>query len=192
MKRYTITLGAPTTSGGKVISASANGGINGVPIALENDLIFCPACRSQGQILCVGPRIPEHWNGKQVALENDLCLCGCFPSPRLVASQSLRCQVVEATSGTKASSSADASATEHSIPAKVDEDYDLDFLLTDKVTGAPMVDWPYVIELAGGKHLDGRTNSSGRTAKVSARHADHAILRVFAPEPCPINPNWDH
>lgn len=192
MKRYTITLGAPTTSGGKVISASANGDINGVPIALENDMISCPACKSQGQILCVGPRIPEHWNGKQVALENDLCLCGCIPSPRLVASQSLRCQVVEATRGTKASSSADVSATEHSIPAKVDEEYDLDFLLTDTVTGVPMVDWPYVIELAGGKQLDGRTNPSGRTAKVSARHADHAILRVFAPEPRPINPNWDY
>jgi hypothetical protein len=99
---------------------------------------------------------------------------------------------VGATSGAKASSSADVSAAEDSIPAKVDEDYDLDFLLTDKVTGVPMVDWPYVIELAGGKHLDGRTNSIGRTATVSARHADHAILRVFAPEPCPINPNWDH
>ena len=32
MKRYTITLGATTTAGGKVISASSNGSINGSPI----------------------------------------------------------------------------------------------------------------------------------------------------------------
>jgi uncharacterized Zn-binding protein involved in type VI secretion len=191
MKRYTITLGAPTTSGGEVISASANGGINGAIIALENDLIFCPACKSQGGILCIGPRIPEFWNGKQVALENDLCLCGCLPSPRLIASQSLRCQVVEAVSVPKASPRTDLSNADHPNPAKEDEDYNLDFLLTDRATGVPMVDWPYVIELAEGKHLDGRTDSSGRTVKVSARHADHAILRVFAPEPFPINPHWD-
>ena len=95
MKRYTITLGASTTAGGKVIMATANGSINGVKIALENDLVFCPACKSQGKIVCVGPRIPETWNGKQVALENDLCMCGCPVPPKLIANQSLRCQVIE-------------------------------------------------------------------------------------------------
>lgn len=43
MQRYTITIGANTTAGGKVISASSQGSINGIKIALENDLIFCPA-----------------------------------------------------------------------------------------------------------------------------------------------------
>ena len=66
MKRYTITLGASTTAGGKVISASGGGSINGVQIAVEGDPIFCPACKSQGKILCVEPRIPESWNGKML------------------------------------------------------------------------------------------------------------------------------
>lgn len=95
MRRYTITLGASTTAGGKVITASANGSINGVQIALENDLIFCPACKSQGKILCVGPRIPEAWNGKQIALGDDLCVCACPTPPKLVANQTLRSQVIE-------------------------------------------------------------------------------------------------
>ncbi|WP_371868769.1 PAAR domain-containing protein [Pseudoduganella ginsengisoli] len=41
VRRYTITLGASTTAGGKVISASANGSINGQQIALDNDLCTC-------------------------------------------------------------------------------------------------------------------------------------------------------
>lgn len=41
MRRHTITLGATTTVGGKVISASSSGSINGVTIALEGDLIYC-------------------------------------------------------------------------------------------------------------------------------------------------------
>ena len=95
MKRCTITLGASTTAGGKVIMATANGSINGVNIALENDLVFCPACKSEGKIVCVGPRIPETWNGKQIALENDLCMCACPMPPKLIASQSLRYQVID-------------------------------------------------------------------------------------------------
>ena len=95
MRRYHITLGSTTTAGGKVTSASSNGSINSKKIALEGDPIICPACKSSGKIMCVGPRIPEIWNGKKVALENDLCICGCSPPPKLKPSQSLRCQVIE-------------------------------------------------------------------------------------------------
>lgn len=95
MKCHTITLGATTTANGKIISASSTGSINGAPIALEGDLIFCPACKSQGRILCIKPRIPETWNGKKVALENDLCVCACPKPPRLIPSQSIRFQDLE-------------------------------------------------------------------------------------------------
>ena len=95
MRRYHITLGASTTAGGKVTSASSHGSINGVRIALEGDMITCPACKTTGKIACIAPRIPENWNGKQVALEDDLCICGCAPPPKLKASQSLKCQVIE-------------------------------------------------------------------------------------------------
>lgn len=190
MERYTITLGATTTAGGKVISASSMGSINGVQIALENDVIFCPACKSKGEILCVGPRIPETWNGKQVALENDLCLCGCFPSPRLVANQSLRSQVTGNAGGASS-----AGGKEHSLTSGVitsaGEGYDLDFQVIDESSGAPVADWPYNIELASGQHVMGRTDQDGKTSKVAAAYAEDAILRVYPPEPMPINPFWD-
>jgi uncharacterized Zn-binding protein involved in type VI secretion len=94
MKRYHITLGASTTAGGKVITASSCCSIDGVKVAVEGDKIICPACKSQGSIRIFGPRIPESWNGKQVALQDDLCVCKCPSPPKLVANQSLKCQVV--------------------------------------------------------------------------------------------------
>lgn len=94
MKRYHITLGASTTAGGKVITASSCCSIDGVKVAVEGDKIVCPACKSQGSIRIFGPRIPESWNGKQVALQDDLCVCKCPSPPKLVANQSLKCQVV--------------------------------------------------------------------------------------------------
>jgi len=192
MQRYTITLGASTTAGGKVISASSQGSINGVKIALENDLIFCPVCKSQGKILCVGPRIPETWNGKQVALGNDLCLCGCFPSPRLVANQTLRSQVIGESGAGGESSPADGEQSIASGLARAGvESYDLDFLVLDASSGLPAADWPYNIELASGQHLEGKTDKDGKTSKVAAKHPEDAILRVYEPESTPINPFWD-
>lgn len=43
-----------TRAGGKVIVASGRGSINGAAIALEGDAIYCPACKSNGKILCIG------------------------------------------------------------------------------------------------------------------------------------------
>jgi uncharacterized Zn-binding protein involved in type VI secretion len=192
MQRYTITLGASTTAGGKVISASSQGNINGVKIALENDLIFCPACKSQGKILCIGPRIPETWNGKQVALENDLCLCGCFPSPRLVANQTLRSQVIgESGAGGGSSPANGGQSIATNLAMASAESYDLEFLVLDTCSGLPVADWPYNIELASGQQLAGRTDKDGKTSKVAAKHPEDAILRVYEPEPTPINPFWD-
>jgi uncharacterized Zn-binding protein involved in type VI secretion len=96
LKRYLITLGAPTTAGGKVTSAHHFMSINGVKVALEGDKVSCPNCNSEGIIKPDGPRLRELFNGKQVALNDDLCLCGCNPPPRLVAAQTSVCQSINA------------------------------------------------------------------------------------------------
>jgi uncharacterized Zn-binding protein involved in type VI secretion len=95
MKRHHITLGASTTAGGTVTSASALVSINGVRIALEGDTVACRTCGATGTIRCVGPRIPERYNGRHVALENDLCICNCPHPPRLIANQTSKAQFVD-------------------------------------------------------------------------------------------------
>lgn len=101
MKRYTLTVGATTNAGGKIMTASSRGSINGASIALEGDALYCPACKSTGKILCIGARIPEYWNDKQVGLGGDLCDCGCRPLPRLYACQTVRYQTLEDDHGTQ-------------------------------------------------------------------------------------------
>ena len=85
-RRY-IVLGAATDAGGKVVSASSLMLLDGVPRALEGDLVSCPACGTEGRIACDGARLAVSENGRRPALEDDLCLCGCSPAPRLLASQ---------------------------------------------------------------------------------------------------------
>ena len=94
MKRYHITEGAKTSAGGKVINATSGISIDGISGALEGDAIYCPACKSVGKIMSVGPRVPETWNGKPVALSDDLCICGCSSPPKLLPSQTRKYQSV--------------------------------------------------------------------------------------------------
>ena len=94
MKRYYITEGAPTTSGGRLVSATSALTIDGVRCALEGDSLYCPACKSPGKVVCAGPRIPETWHGKAIALSDDLCACGCAVPPRLLPGQTRTFQLL--------------------------------------------------------------------------------------------------
>jgi uncharacterized Zn-binding protein involved in type VI secretion len=102
MNRHHITLGASTTTGGKVITASSTMSINGATMALEGDSVFCVVCKSIGTIKCVEPRQPESFAGRAVALHGDICVCKCRVPPLLVANQTSRYQTMEEASVRKA------------------------------------------------------------------------------------------
>ena len=177
MRRYTITLGAPTTAGGKVISASAEGKIDGVPIALEGDLVTCPVCKTAGKILCVGPRIPETWNGKNVALENDLCICRCASAPKLLPVQTVRSQVIKDTG--RALSNPLPGAAARGLPGQV---YTERFVLVDEYDGAPLARREYAVVRADGKLEFGTSDASGHTHVLSAT-AQAESVEIFVQGP---------
>ena len=177
MRRYTITLGAPTTTGGKVISASSDGKIDGLPIALEGDLVTCPQCKTAGKIQCVGPRIPEILNGKNVALENDLCICRCATPPRLMPNQTLRSQVIKDT-GRALSNPAHVGAA-RGAPTQVFTDR---FVLVDDVDGAPLAHREYAVVRASGKLEFGTSDGAGHTHLLSAT-AQSECVEIYAQGP---------
>jgi len=177
MRRYTITLGAPTTAGGKVISASSDGNIDGMPIALEGDLVTCPVCKTAGKIQCVGPRIPETWNGKNVALENDLCICRCPVAPKLLPSQIVRCQVIK-DSGRALSHPVDVSVA-RGAPTHVFTDR---FVLVDEHDGTPLARREYAVVRASGKLEFGTSDLQGHTHLLSTT-AQAECVEIYAQGP---------
>jgi uncharacterized Zn-binding protein involved in type VI secretion len=190
MRRYTITLGASTSAGGRVVSASGSGCINGVPIALEGDLVACPACKATGRILCIGPRIPEMSDGKHVALENDLCTCRCSPPPKLLPVQMMRSQVLKDTGRALSNSDSLASYASHSSYASYSAcspepscasqaphaaqlsargpSFNERFVLLDEETGAPLVHKEYALVRASGQLEFGTSDRNGCTHLLSA------------------------
>ena len=163
--RYFITLGAPTTAGGKVTSSSRFETINGAPLAVEGDTCWCPKCLSEGVIRPDGPRLLESIDGRQAALHDDLCICQCKPPPRLVAAQRFMCQSIDSDwyAGQEAAA-AQAAAQANAADLDVPELEELPLVLIDPGTLEAITELPYRLDLASAQ---GTLDHKGWTEPLS-------------------------
>jgi len=144
-ERYLILLGAKTTAGGTVKTATSFMSFNSVKYVLDGDLVDCPACGKQGVIKCVPPRLQATYNGKQYALEHDLCMCGCSPPPRLIANQNHNCQTIHDVNGMNEPLQAVASQT----PASAARDSAVPLQFVRDSNDEPFRNRHYILELPG-------------------------------------------
>lgn len=175
LTRYLITLGAGTTAGGKVTSASTCRSINGAGVACEGDKVACPACSSIGLIALNGPRLSQSDNGKQVALSDDLCICKCPSPPRLVASQDFVMQTID--SIWHAEQSAAVAGIAEKLNAEPDDAANsggIALLLLNPDTNEPFRHRPYRLELTD-KVIEGTTDQHGATRRLTAAERE-AVL----------------
>jgi uncharacterized Zn-binding protein involved in type VI secretion len=174
LKRYSIRLGAKTTAGGVVKTASSNATLNGVLLAVDGDLIDCPACASEGVIHCVRPRISDTYNGKELALSDDLCICRCSPSPKLIADQDVDFQFLvfaEVESAEEAAARRQSANTADSMPMR----------FIDQATGKPQANCPYRLELKEGSVLAGTTDAAGWTRPLTKEERDALVAWNVTP-----------
>jgi uncharacterized Zn-binding protein involved in type VI secretion len=184
MRRYHITQNATTTVGGRILAATSLITISGHRMAQEGDTIYCPACKSEGRVVCVGPRVPER-APKPVALSDDLCKCRCPILPKLVAVQTLRSQVVE-------SSPASDPENWHVPGQGAEAVFDESFRAIDPRNGEPLVGASYKIVHPGGAELTGVTDAQGYTARVYTATAEQLSVYWLESDPVPQRAHDDN
>jgi uncharacterized Zn-binding protein involved in type VI secretion len=167
--RYHITVGASTTAGGKVVSATSNRSINGAKVAYAGDQVSCPKCNSTGVIQPDGPRLSDVFNGRQVALSDDLCVCKCTPPPRLVANQTFSKQTITADwHAAKAGEVAESAAKLNKAGSSATTASDGGpLVLLDPKTEEPYRNRRYKLELKD-KGIEGTTDQNGATKPLTA------------------------
>jgi uncharacterized Zn-binding protein involved in type VI secretion len=168
IKRYYITLGAATTAGGEVTTASSFMSIDGVKAALDRDKVWCPQCSSEGYIGLDGPRLSSSFNSKQHALHDDLCICKCDPPPRLVAVQNHSSQTIDA-DWHAAQASATGETAGHLNKTRIRDAGadDIPLVLLDPDTQEPFKQRPYRLELRN-KLIEGTTDLNGATRPLTS------------------------
>ncbi len=173
--RYRITLGASTTAGGKVITATSNRSINGVKVAYARDSVYCPACNSEGIIEPNGPRLSDVFNGRQVALSDDICRCKCNPPPRLISNHTFSKQIIdEDWVASRAEATAEAAAQLNTARKSAATASDaVPLVLLDPKNEEPYRNRRYKLELKD-KVIEGTTDQDGVTKPVTP--ADRAAI----------------
>jgi len=167
LRRYHITLGATTSAGGKVTTASAQCWIDGERVALEDDKLWCPQCASEGIIKLDGPRLTEWRDGRQVALSDDLCICKCNPPPRLISRQTEKYQEID-TEFHAAQALAAARLACRSLDAtSAQTPDDASIRLLHPLTCEPLKYTPYRLQFID-RIIEGLTDSDGYSRPVSA------------------------
>ena len=174
--RYFITLGAPTTAGGKVTSGTRFRTIDGVPVAVLGDTCWCPACLSEGVIAPDGPRLDESLDGRQAALHDDLCVCKCSPPPRLVAAQTVLCQSIDSDwYAGQVAAAAEAAARANAAGMDGSDAELLPLVLIDPDTQEPLAGGAYRLDLPGGR-VEDTLDDKGWTSPLTAAQRLGALI----------------
>lgn len=174
LDRYFITLGAPTTAGGKVTSGSRFRTIDGVPVAVAGDTVWCPACLSEGVIVPDGPRLDETVDAGLIALHDDLCVCKCSPPPRLVTAQTVVCQSIDSHSyAGRLAAAAEAAALANAAAMDANDADLLPLVLIDPDTHEPLNTGSYRLDLPDGPIAD--LLDGGRTEPLAAGQRAGAV-----------------
>ena len=188
MGRPFIVLGDPTDHGGVVVEASGVTDTHGKRIARVGDQVTCPR-RGHGTTVIVSGDPTMIIDGKPAARHGDKCACGAT----LIASQAVSTTADGGASNPAKASSAQASnaanLAQHSTPRmEISPEtglfvmsHDQFFVLTDEVTGEPLVRWRYRLTW-GGRKVEGVTDEQGQTQKVEAPNKSDVTIEVLGLE----------
>ncbi|CAB3781980.1 PAAR domain-containing protein [Paraburkholderia fynbosensis] len=176
MKRYFIVLGDKTTAGGVVIQGEESCTNHGKPLAYHGAQVYCHACKTTGYICNIPPYRPMVLMGKQVALENDICICKCSPPPRLIPSQNNASMSFDAEELAAMGRGPVGRQLEQPISG-ANTGFDRHFRFVDEY-GNPVSEIGVHLIDATGKVSYVRTDSNGRTPKVSGRDGQRIGVRI--------------
>lgn len=156
-----ITIGCPTTGGGKVLTGNSAFLVEGIPIACVGDKASCPKHKVVATIVTGDP----HMNvfGKSAARANDLLSCGC----KLLPKQNL---VVGDNGGGLGSFSNflpnnSTKNVEESFFNNKSADHDTQIQF-ETIKGEPFANIKYELKLADGTTRSGITDAAGKTARI--------------------------
>ncbi|MDR0234861.1 PAAR domain-containing protein [Acinetobacter sp.] len=171
-----ITLGSPTTGGGKIISGQPSFLIEGKAIACVGDKASCPKHKCVATIMAGDNHMLVM--DKAAAQHNSPLSCGC----KCIGDQNLT--VGDNGGGLGISSKTESSTamtnTNGFVPAN-SKQYGHQFQLKDELTDEPLANICYEV-IKNGEVIHGTTDENGFTELISSDKAEEIELNVIVKE----------
>lgn len=168
-----ITIGCPTTGGGKVISGNSLFLIDGKAVACTGDKATCPTHKLVATIVSGDPCMNIF--GKLAARVGDSLSCGC----KLLPQQSL---VVQDNGGGSSTSSSN-STTNDNFSSLVPNllNYSHRFQIVDDLDQAPLGNVLYEV-ITPTKRIEGITDKDGYTEIIEHTEASNITINILCDE----------
>lgn len=168
MARMWVVLGDSTSSGGKVITGSPFTDIDASPVARVSDKATCPTHKGVFPIVDGDPTTII--DGQPVALHGSRMACGCT----VLAVQQVRVFLDGGGAGAAGAPMAmsparDSESTNESL-------FHEQYRAVNAVSGEPVADQAYRIDLENGRSITGMTDANGLTERVSTRSPEQVRL----------------
>lgn len=164
--QYAIVVGDPTEVGGEALTGMTDHRIQCLDgnysfLVCIGDSVLCGQCG----MTTVAEGYPGFFTNKPAAYHGCKLACG----HRMVATRQRLLRFEVAATG-KTFLPASTASFDSSAPGRFTEQY----RAVDERSGAPLANVPYLIELADGRTLRGKTDALGLTARVSS-HAPEQV-----------------
>ncbi|WP_423919735.1 PAAR domain-containing protein [Caballeronia sp.] len=170
MYRFYIKEGDNTSSGATIVQGIQHTWFAGPRLAFVGAALYCPVCKSTGEIVASGPRRPGLWMGKQRALSGDYGMCKCDPIPRVIASQSTHSESYD---------NDELGRSGYTSAGKpLDRHHDERFKLRDRRTGTPLANVPYRVKNNSSVVATGVTDSMGHAARVRTEGQANLLFEI--------------
>lgn len=165
--------GDPTTTGGKIFAFDGNQMNNGMPIALDGDKASCGSC---GDIWPIsGTCTHMSFDGRNAVQHGDLVCCPCGRNRVIAISTDMYYE--QPARGDQA-----ANVCPRALAANRRESaaaYTGAFVIRNKHTGWPIPHITYRLKLPDGTLVDGVTDDSGLTNRITAETRQVAQVEVY-------------
>jgi uncharacterized Zn-binding protein involved in type VI secretion len=169
-----ITLGSPTTGGGKIISGQSSFLIEGKAIACVGDKASCPKHKCVATIVAGDNHMLVM--GKAAAQHNSPLSCGC----KCIGDQNLT--VGDNGGGLGIFSKTESSkAITNGFTSTNSKQYGHQFQLKDELTGEPLANICYEIT-KNGEAIHGTTDENGFTELITGNSAEKIEIHLLFEE----------
>jgi uncharacterized Zn-binding protein involved in type VI secretion len=175
MHKQAARDGDPTTTGGRVQAwHGADFDSDGKRVAFTGSVASCGECEGMFQVIASY----DGWThgGRKMALDSDRVACPCGKNRIIAHGTNILIEDVSQNSANAATWTSSGSPS--SFIASQVRTYDEGIVLFDASSGEPLAGYRYRIATDSGKTLEGVTDQSGRTQRITTELAERFRLQI--------------
>lgn len=181
ISRNFLLVGDKANDGAEITSSLSAIRHMNIFVVVEGSPVYCPVCKTNGVVKCIGPRLPNKDMGLHRAVSGDICVCRCNPPPVFPDARGKFGMTFDTDGEYCLHLSSGVTSSITTWAQNSERPAGLQILIRNSDTGETLKNRSYIANINGIKYT-GTTDDNGN-AKVDAKEGDIIDLHVLFESP---------